>query len=621
MIRPMGASSPLPPEWTVPSKLFMAVVVVSLSLLLAGCNHPWAGEYPPGWPAGWSVPQPVGRTYAASGAAAFALDPRGEVHHLTVSRRVEDDGFDLRLNDSTIVSMVDPPGHLNMTVSQEDASLHLSWIQREEGTRYYQIAYLRLKEADASDIDDPRIIRSAQRPIRDLHMIMPREGELLFTWVDMTAGRPRVFAAGMSTAEEQGRRTELEAVRLTGEKGLSGSDSDPTIIRDQSGITHLWWIREGPLRNHLMYWSYDGNMDPMSGEPAELGTVSGTGRGQLAALHTAGEVFAVWPGAVLLRASVAASGILLGRFTGGIPDGEPLAVSEPVARSVRVFSPSITTHPEGHSDQLFVAWSNSDRAEQGGQLVLYVAGVDPVENRVSGLGPATLEAGEAMWPTILAAAAGEDLTLKVFYHVPVDHETLEIWRVTDAEPAQPGLAFYLGLCPRGPWADALFKLAALVMAGAGLTVARALVVVVATAFLMILSRTRAFPAGRGGGVITYLLAAAIVFSLNMPGNPIYWQAAPLPHPWDWAVFAAAAGMTIAVLRFTQRSHRDTLNWLLAGFMFVYIDSALSVLYQGSRLHLLMPEAPPSHYGQKLVLIVLLLVAGWLTGDRTQNEGG
>lgn len=594
-------------------------VVFTLSVFLVGCGDASASGYPPGWPAGWSLPEPVGQTYAASGAAAFALDPGGSVHHLTVSRG-DSDGFHLRLNDVTLKNISHPPEHLNLVID-EDLQFHVSWIQRNEVGMQYQVSYLRLDGADPSETAYPRVIRSSDRPIRDLHMILPREGELLLTWVDMTAGRPRVFASCMSTVGGDDGEEESEAVRLTGEEGLSGSDSCPRIIRDDFGYTHLWWVREGALRNHLMYWAYDKDMTPLFEEPAELGTVSGTGRGQLEAVHADGEVFAVWPGAVLLRTSVAASGILLGRFTDGTPDGEPFPISEPVGRLVRVFSPSITTYPEGRGDQLAVAWSNSDSAEQGGQLVLYVATVDPVEGTVSSLGPAVLDAGEAMWPTVFAAPAGEEVVLKVYYHVPVDHETLEIWRVTDADPAQPGLAFYLGLCPRGPWADGLFKLGALVMAGAGLTVARALAVVTAVVFMILLSRTRVFPGGRGGGVITYLLTASVIFLLNTPGNPIYWQAAPLPHPWDWVVFTAAAGVTIGVLWVTRRNHGEMLNWLLAGFIFVYVDSVLSVLYQGTRIHLFIAEAQPSHHGQKIVLIILLLSLGWLSRERTGDSRG
>ncbi len=588
----------------------LVVFVFGMAACVSAQSEPgWESE----WADGWSLPEKLTQTHPASGPVSAAVDDNGEIHLLTVDHDLQQGIKDILLNGHKVHRVESQVRHLNL-VLDDNSGYHLAWVEHwlGEGRHALMYKYLPPSWAGNSTDGDLHVLREVARPLRDVTLSFTPQQALLFCWTDMTEGLRRVFTADM----EPGQPEKLAANQLTSSENSTETHSQPTILKDREGITYLWWVRQAEIRNYLMFWAYDEQMEPLFSSPLQLGTVSGQPHQNAQAVAADDEVFAVWAGTVSRRGETVGSGVTLGRFDsdGTEPDTKVVSLAGQMEQFVHVnaLAPDLFAYEHPEKDRvLVVAWSNSDPREEDGRLRLYSADVFPQTLQVNSVGLASLQEGEPMWPQIIASPMeekGESLT--IVYHVPSGHETIEVWAVSDAEPASPNLAFFLNLSPQQPWSDALFKTISLFFAGLGLLIVRFTPIVVTVGALTVLDRLDVLPQGEKAPYVIYLLTPALIFLWKEPDNILYWRAVTLSQPWGWAIFALAAMLSAGVLIGCNRNPHESLNWMLSGVLFTFLNAVFSLIPEGTRLHMFISSEYSSFWPQKALFIGLLLIAGW-----------
>jgi hypothetical protein len=156
-----------------------------------------------------------------------------------------------------------------------------------------------------------------------------------------------------------------------------------------------------------------------------------------------------------------------------------------------------------------------------------------------------------------------------------------LYYVHTAAPVGRTLAFRIGLDPRSPWSDAIFKYGTLSMGAMLAAFGASGAIALSLAVIWILSRLGAFSSsGKRSAYLRYGIQFGLIAYMKQPGSLLYYGAVVIP---GWAAvmsWTAAAAVALAVIHASDLAPDDYLTLTFSGLLFVAADAFTSMFILG-----------------------------------------
>jgi len=516
------------------------------------------------WPEGWSGPVLIARSSRFHGFRASS-----DQNHLWIVTVDEPEGA-LRLwclpptgKEPAVVAETEVEGRLvDYDVASTGTTIYLSWAEENGNSSCWYKSYdLKGQESTAKTL-----IWSTPKYIDSLDMAAGEGDSVAIAWAGM--GESGGYRIHLKVMTVQGRVI-ADTIRVS-EAGRTGRAADtlPQIAVDGAGLVHCSYYRLENESGAAIYTQYN----PTAGETGPVLVLGPSSmKNPFAALpvpHHSGDT------AVLMPLGTSSRGVYRQQEPAcGLIDSHGNWIDEWRAVTTRPgFTGSISATPEGEG-AIFLTWLEGVNQVRQVAYSIY----EPKEGRIIREGPVTVGEGHHFAPRALMVGQNRII---LFYQYD-GLSGIDVYLVNQLTPAEPPLAFRLGLDPAHPFLDGLVRIIYTGISAVAMAALASLAVGAVVIAVTLGNRIGIFPRQGPGAMARFAVAIGLMALLKQTNGYLYFGAQFLPGLPGLLTVLGSAGLTLGVIYVMSNLDReDTLTLAAAAYLFVFCDSFATLLVKG-----------------------------------------
>lgn len=504
------------------------------------------------WPYGWSKPIYIGECIRYG----YKIAPAdGEMLWLVaIQRNKDDEGQKMVVSQINVRSgegkevITIPLPHLlrDFALQGVQDTLHLSWIEREEGRKtHYKYATITAEHMDVYQVwETPAMMDHANVYVSD-------DGFVYLVWSSMDEGLYSIYLEIRDTKGHIiGERKRLTATR--------DREVNTHILVDDEGVVHLSYLTIDYDAAHMEYRQYDPHKGVI-GAGLNLGDVDTEEKSAPSLFLQESGVGLIWRHIRFGRGSV-----VYGSLDRDAKWQQPF---KPIVESHGYISAPVL---DSHGRKNFIVWLGDAGNRFRVEYAVFVESEGVLEH-----GPATINTRNVFQPQGIWLGDHKAIVYSQFS----DTHNVRLYVINDIDKAPPTLAFRLGLDGESPFTDAVYKFTLVFIAAVFLAALALGTILLAVTAILMGDRLNLFPPTRLGIWGRYSMMFLILALLKRTGY-IYANAQFLPGISGFLVIIGSMIFAGGMIRQLDMDDHDIITLSLAAFLFIFFDTMCTLYLLG-----------------------------------------